>query len=103
MTTFVTLCETYMGIELDFNLRNNFFNSWLQQGSSMETMALGNVEGVVGCERVRPSRAHVVAPVESQMLVEPTSEAQEEQAPVMPGADGALQGVASVEVDGAST
>jgi hypothetical protein len=69
----------------------------------METMALGNVEGVVGCERVRPSRAHVVAPVESQMLVEPTSEAQEEQAPVMPGADGALQGVASVEVDGAST
>jgi hypothetical protein len=43
----------------------------------------------------------VVAPMESLMLVEPTSEAREEPSLVMPGADGPLQGAAGVEVDGA--
>jgi hypothetical protein len=42
-----------------------------------------------------------VAPVESPTLVEPMSGAREEPAPVIPGADGASQGTASVEVDGA--
>jgi hypothetical protein len=43
----------------------------------------------------------VVALVESPRLVEPMSEAREESAPMMPGADGALQGAANDEVDGA--
>jgi hypothetical protein len=41
-----------------------------------------------------------VAPVESPTLVEPMSRAREEPAPVIPGADGASQGTASIEVDG---
>jgi hypothetical protein len=42
-----------------------------------------------------------VVPVESSTLVEPTPEPREESGPVMPGADGTLQGAVSVEVDGA--
>jgi hypothetical protein len=43
MAAFVALCEAYMGIEPHFNLWNYFFRAWLQQGSSAETEALGNV------------------------------------------------------------
>jgi hypothetical protein len=42
-----------------------------------------------------------VALVESQTLVKPMSEAWEEPALVMPGADGMSQGAANIEVDGA--
>jgi hypothetical protein len=40
--------------------------------------------------------------LDSSMLVEPTSEEWEEPTLVMSGADGASQGAATVEVDGAS-
>jgi hypothetical protein len=42
----------------------------------------------------------VVAPVESSVSEEPTSEAQEASVWEMPGADGVSQGTARVEVDG---
>jgi hypothetical protein len=40
IAAFVTLCETYMGIESHFNLWNYFICAQLQQGSSAEVMAL---------------------------------------------------------------
>jgi hypothetical protein len=43
MVAFVTLCETYMGIEPHFNLWN-YFHVWLQWGSSEELVALGSVD-----------------------------------------------------------
>jgi hypothetical protein len=43
MAVFVTLCETYMGIESHFNLWN-YFRVWLQQGSGMEVAALGSMD-----------------------------------------------------------
>jgi hypothetical protein len=42
-----------------------------------------------------------MALVQSPTLVEPMSKAREEPTPVMPDDDGASQGTASVEVDGA--
>jgi hypothetical protein len=43
MAAFVTLCETYMGIESHFNLWN-YFRVWLQQGSGMEVATLGSMD-----------------------------------------------------------
>jgi hypothetical protein len=59
--------------------------------------SLGNLSVVTSGLRWPP-----VAPVESPTLVERTSEAREELAPMMPSADGVSKGTASVEVDGAS-
>jgi hypothetical protein len=42
--TFVTLYESYMGIEPHFNMWNYFFHTQLQQGSSEEMVALGSVD-----------------------------------------------------------
>jgi hypothetical protein len=42
--TFVTLYESYMGIEPHFNMWNYFFHTQLQQGSSAEMAALGSVD-----------------------------------------------------------
>jgi hypothetical protein len=47
MAAFVTLCEAYMGIEPHFDLWNYFFRVWLQQGSNVETVALGSVDILV--------------------------------------------------------
>jgi hypothetical protein len=47
MAAFVTLCEAYMGIEPHFDLWNYFFRAWLQQGSNVETAALGSVDILV--------------------------------------------------------
>jgi hypothetical protein len=44
MVAFVTLCEPCMGVEPHFNLWNYFFRTRLQQGSSAEMVALGNVD-----------------------------------------------------------
>jgi hypothetical protein len=44
MVAFVTLCETYMGIEPHFNLWTYFFHARLQQGSNAEVAVLGSVD-----------------------------------------------------------
>jgi hypothetical protein len=44
MASFVTLCETYMGIEPHFNLWNYFFCARLWQGSNAEAAVLGSVD-----------------------------------------------------------
>jgi hypothetical protein len=44
MAAFMTLCETYMGIEPHFNLWNYFFHARLQQGSNAEVVVLGSVD-----------------------------------------------------------
>jgi hypothetical protein len=46
-TTFVSLCEAYMGIEPHFDMWNYFFHARLQQGSDTETSALGSVDILV--------------------------------------------------------
>jgi hypothetical protein len=43
MVAFVTLCDSYMGIEPQFNLWN-YFCVRLQQGSGMEMVALDNLD-----------------------------------------------------------
>jgi hypothetical protein len=43
MVAFVTLCETYMWIELYFDMWNYFFHTGLQQGSNAEVAVLGSV------------------------------------------------------------
>jgi hypothetical protein len=67
--------------------------------------------GIIGCEHGRPSHGRpgpamagggIDGILDSSMLVEPTSEEWEEPTLVMSGADGASQGAATVEVDGAS-
>jgi hypothetical protein len=44
IASFVTLCETYMGIEPHFNLWNYLFHARLQQGSGVEATVLGSVD-----------------------------------------------------------
>jgi hypothetical protein len=44
MVAFVTLCETYMGIEPHFDLWNYFFRTRLQHGSNVEAVVLGSVD-----------------------------------------------------------
>jgi hypothetical protein len=44
MSAFVTLYDAYMAIDPHFNLWNYFYCAWLQQSSSTEMTALGNVE-----------------------------------------------------------
>jgi hypothetical protein len=44
MAIFVTLCESYMGIEPHFDLWNYFLRARLQQGSDMEAAVLGSVD-----------------------------------------------------------
>jgi hypothetical protein len=41
ITTFVTLCEVYMGIEAHFDLWNYFFCAQLWQGSDAEVVVWG--------------------------------------------------------------
>jgi hypothetical protein len=40
IATFVTLCETFMGIDPHFDLWNHFFHVQLPQGSDMEVVVL---------------------------------------------------------------
>jgi hypothetical protein len=44
MVAFMTLCESYMGIEPHFDLQNYFFRAQLQQGSDAEAITFGNVD-----------------------------------------------------------
>jgi hypothetical protein len=43
ITTFVALCEAFMGIHHHFNMWNHFFHVWLPQGSDAEVTVLGGV------------------------------------------------------------
>jgi hypothetical protein len=43
ITTFVALCEAFIGIHHHFNMWNHFFHVWLPQGSDAEVAVLGGV------------------------------------------------------------
>jgi hypothetical protein len=47
MTTLVTLCEAYIGIEPHMNLWSHFFQARLRQGSDAGAASLGSVDVLV--------------------------------------------------------